>query len=161
MAYASNQVIGQGSFGRVFLVRLVGGAGLLLHDENTDGGTFFAMKVLRKPDVARRHQVENALAERRILASLDHPLLLKLRFAFQTPEKLYLVTDYCQGGELFFHLKRLRRISLSMVRFLAAELVLALGYLHDRDIIYRDLKVRSMCASMRAYWKGRAAWEWS
>merc|ERR1712176_1028277 len=60
--------------------------------------------------------------------------------AFQTPDKLYLVSDYCPGGELFFHLSRFRRFPERVARFYAAELLLALGHLHKRGIIYRDLK---------------------
>jgi serum/glucocorticoid-regulated kinase 2 len=65
---------------------------------------------------------------------------MKLHYAFQSPEKLYLVLDYCPGGELFFHLSRFRRFPERVARFYAAELLLALGHLHKRGIIYRDLK---------------------
>ena len=65
---------------------------------------------------------------------------MKLHYAFQTPEKLYLVLDYCPGGELFFHLSRIRRFPERVARFYAAELLLAIGHLHKRGIIYRDLK---------------------
>lgn len=65
---------------------------------------------------------------------------MKLHYAFQTPDKLYLVLDYCPGGELFFHLSRFRRFPERVARFYAAELLLALGHLHKRGIIYRDLK---------------------
>jgi serum/glucocorticoid-regulated kinase 2 len=60
--------------------------------------------------------------------------------ALQTRDKLYLVTDYIPGGELFFWLKRDRVFSQSRVRLYAAELVLALEHLHDHDVVYRDLK---------------------
>lgn len=65
---------------------------------------------------------------------------MRLHYAFQTPEKLYLVLDYCPGGELFFHLSRIRRFPERVARFYAAELLLAIGHLHKRGIIYRDLK---------------------
>jgi serine/threonine protein kinase len=65
---------------------------------------------------------------------------MKLHYAFQSPDKLYLVLDYCPGGELFFHLSRFRRFPERVARFYAAELLLALGHLHKRGIIYRDLK---------------------
>mmetsp|Transcript_13671 Transcript_13671/g.22785 ORF Transcript_13671/g.22785 Transcript_13671/m.22785 type:complete len:84 (-) Transcript_13671:2100-2351(-) len=69
------------------------------------------MKVLRKSEVIRRHQVEHTLTERSILAEINHPFILSLQFAFHTEHKLYMVTDYCPGGELFFHLKKLRRFT--------------------------------------------------
>lgn len=52
--------------------------------------------MLKKSDVARKQQVEHAQAERRILAALSHPFIVSLKFAFQTSDKLYIVTDYCQ-----------------------------------------------------------------
>ena len=74
------------------------------------------------------------------MAKIDHPFIVKLHFAFQTPAKVYLVMDFVNGGELFFHLKREGRFSEDRVRFYAAECVLALEHLHSRGIIYRDLK---------------------
>jgi serum/glucocorticoid-regulated kinase 2 len=65
---------------------------------------------------------------------------MKLHYAFQTEERLYLVLDYCPGGELFFHLSRFRRFPERVARFYSAELLLAIGHLHKRGIIYRDLK---------------------
>ncbi len=123
----------------------------------------YAMKVLRKSDVVKRHQVEHTLTERYILATVRHPFILSLRHAFQTNDKLYMVTDYCPGGELFFHLKRLRRFTegisfylaifscldtywfvcykfLGMMRFYSAQISVALAHLHSHDIVYRDLK---------------------
>jgi serine/threonine protein kinase len=90
-----------GSFGKVFLVRPSRGP----------QSEVYAMKVLRKADVIKRHQVEHTLTERFILATIRHPFILSLRHAFQTADKLYMVTDYCPGGEIFFHLKRLRRFT--------------------------------------------------
>lgn len=122
------KVLGKGSFGKVFLVRLL------------VTGELYAMKVLKKSDVVRRRQVEHTKAERRIMGGVDHPFIVSLRFAFQSAYKLYMVTDYCRGGELFFHLKKFRCFPETMVRFFVAELVLALAHLHSLDIVYRDLK---------------------
>lgn len=65
---------------------------------------------------------------------------MKLYYAFQTTDKLFLVLDYCPGGELFFHLSRYRRFQEPVARFYAAELLLAIGHCHKKGIIYRDLK---------------------
>jgi len=65
---------------------------------------------------------------------------MKLHYSFQTPDKLYLVMDYINGGELYFHLQRDRNLTLERTRFYAAEVVSALEYLHGNAIIYRDLK---------------------
>jgi len=75
------RVLGKGSFGKVFLVRLIA------------TGQVYALKVLKKSEVVRRRQVEHTKAERRIMGGIDHPFVVALRFAFQTADKLYMVTD--------------------------------------------------------------------
>jgi len=121
-------VIGKGSFGKVMQVR------------KKDTGQVYAMKILRKDAIIARNQVRNAKSERAILQKMQHPFLVGLKFAFQTEDKLYLVLDYVNGGELFFHLQKERRFSEERVRLYAAEIVLGLGFLHGTNIIYRDLK---------------------
>ena len=98
------------------------------------------MKILRKTHLVKRRQIERTRTERKVLSVVDHPFIMKLHYAFQTEDKLYLVLDYCPGGELFFHLSRFRRFPERVARFYAAELLLAIGHLHKRGIIYRDLK---------------------
>lgn len=122
------KVIGKGSFGKVLLV------------SKKDTGALYAMKVLKKEALIKRNQVQHTRAERRILRTCDCPFIVKMHYAFQTAEKLYLVLDYLPGGELFYHLKRERRFVEERVKLYAAELVLALEHLHSRDIVYRDLK---------------------
>mmetsp|Transcript_9051 Transcript_9051/g.19293 ORF Transcript_9051/g.19293 Transcript_9051/m.19293 type:complete len:978 (-) Transcript_9051:1439-4372(-) len=125
------RVLGRGSFGRVVLVQKRYGL--------SQGG-LYAMKILRKSHLVRRRQIERTKTERKVLSKLDHPFIMKLYYAFQNNEKLYLVLDYCPGGELFFHLSRYRRFQEPVARFYAAELLLALGHCHKHGIIYRDLK---------------------
>ena len=67
----------------------------------------YAMKVLSKYTVEKRKQVEHTKTERRILEMVKHPFLLDLNYAFQTDEKLYMITEFAPGGELFFHLKQM------------------------------------------------------
>ena len=66
--------------------------------------------------------------------------MVKLHYAFQSPETLYFVTDFLNGGELFFHLCNEIRFSEERAKFYAAEMVLALSHLHSQGVIYRDLK---------------------
>jgi len=98
------------------------------------------MKIMNKADIIRKGQVEHILTEHRVLCRISHPFIVKLHYAFQTPSQLYLVLDFAGGGELFFHLSRLRMFSERMTTFYAAEIACALNYLHELDIIYRDLK---------------------
>jgi serine/threonine protein kinase len=67
------------------------------------------MKALKKSEVEKRKQVDHTMSERKIMAVIHCPFILRLRYAFQTSHKLFMVTDYCSGGELFFHLKKMRR----------------------------------------------------
>jgi len=122
------KVIGRGSFGKVMQVRYKG-------DKKV-----YAMKILRKKAIVARNQVEHTKSERKILQALQHPFLMKLRFAFQTEAKLYFVLDYYRGGELFFHLKKRRKFVEAEAMIFVAEVAMALGHLHHLDIIYRDLK---------------------
>ena len=72
--------------------------------------------------------------------------LQQLKYSFQTPDRLCFVMEYVNGGELFFHLSRERVFSEERTRFYGAEIISALGYLHENNIVYRDLKVSSLCA---------------
>lgn len=128
--FESLRVLGKGSYGKVFLVR----------HKDTGGDKLYAMKMLRKEHVLNRNQVEHTKTERNVLEHVSHPFIVSLHYAFQTPKKLYLVLDYCPGGELFFHLSRAGRFSEGRTRFYTCELLLALEYLHSLNIIFRDLK---------------------
>jgi len=121
-------VIGKGSFGKVLQVK------------KKDDGKIYAMKVLRKEAIIQRKQVLHTKYEKNILQKIQHPFIVKLYYAFQTNDKLYMVMDFINGGELFFHLKKEGRFSEERVKLYAAEIVLALLHLHSLDIVYRDLK---------------------
>jgi len=88
------KVVGKGSFGKVLLVRKM------------DDKKIFAMKILDKATIVEKEEVEHTRSEKSILTKLDHPFLIKLHYSFQTPEKLYLIMDFVNGGELFFHLQQ-------------------------------------------------------
>lgn len=122
------KVIGKGNFAKVMQVR------------KKDTGRIYAMKILDKEKLIARDQLEHTRTERRVLQLLRHPFLVNLVYAFQTVDKLYMVIDFVNGGELFFHLKRDKRFKESRARFYACEILLALEHLHKHDVIYRDLK---------------------
>ncbi|XP_069608420.1 serine/threonine-protein kinase Sgk2 [Ranitomeya imitator] len=123
------KVIGKGSFGKVLLAK------------RKSDNKFYAVKVLQKKTILKRKEQSHIMAERNVLlTNLKHPFLVGLHFSFQTPEKLYFVLDYVNGGELFFHLQRERSFLEPRARFYSAEVASAIGYLHSQNIIYRDLK---------------------
>ncbi|KAL1770401.1 ribosomal protein S6 kinase alpha-2, partial [Sigmodon hispidus] len=124
------KVLGQGSYGKVFLVRKILGS---------DAGQLYAMKVLKKATLKVRDRVRSKM-ERDILAEVSHPFIVKLHYAFQTEGKLYLILDFLRGGDLFTRLSKEVMFTEEDVKFYLAELALALDHLHGLGIIYRDLK---------------------
>jgi serine/threonine protein kinase len=133
------KVIGKGSFGKVFLVK----------EHQT--GEMFALKVLRKDNIIKRNQVEHTKTERSVLGYCKHPFIVSMNMAFQSKDKLYFVLDYCAGGELFFHLGKLGKFPEPRARFYAAEIILAISYVHSLDIIYRDLKPENVLLDARGH----------
>ena len=71
----------------------------------------------------------------------NHPFLVGLHSCFQTESRLFFVIEFVRGGDLMFHMQRQRRLPEEHARFYSAEICLALNYLHERGIIYRDLKL--------------------
>ncbi|XP_037081808.1 ribosomal protein S6 kinase 2 beta-like [Pollicipes pollicipes] len=124
------KVLGQGSFGKVFLVRKITGS---------DVGTLYAMKVLKKATLKVRDRLRTK-KERDILADVQHPFVVKLHYAFQTEGKLYLILDFLRGGDLFTRLSKEIMFTEEDVKFYLAELALALDHLHSLGVMYRDLK---------------------
>ena len=100
----------------------------------------FALKVLKKDNIIKRNQVEHTRTERSVLGYVKHPFIVGLNMAFQSKDKLYFVLDYCAGGELFFHLGKVGKFAEQRACFYAAEITLAIEYVHNLDIVYRDLK---------------------
>ena len=122
------KLVGKGSFGKVILVKYF------------ENNKIYAMKILKKEDIIKRNQVNHTKTERLILEKLNHPFIAKLKFAFQDEQKLYLVTEFMQGGELYFHLKRNSYFKEKAVKFYMSQILLAIEYLHNNGYIYRDLK---------------------
>lgn len=125
------KLIGKGTFGQVFQVR------------KKDTQRVYAMKVLSKKVIVQKKEVQHTVGERNILvrtAMTHSAFIVGLKFSFQTPTDLYLVTDYMSGGELFWHLQKEGRFHEARAKFYIAELILALQHLHQHDIVYRDLK---------------------
>lgn len=123
--------LGKGSYGTVLLVK------------HKATGRLFAQKQLRKAHLTvHKKLVEQTKTERVILENVNrHPFVVKLYYAFQDHEKLYLILEYAQGGELFHHLAMERMFTEEVAAFYMAEMVLALEHLHRSvGVVYRDLK---------------------
>jgi len=99
---------------------------------------------MRKENIIAKNQVAHTRDEKSILQRIKHPFIVNLHYAFQTPEKLYMILDFVNGGELFFHLKKSGKFPESRVRLYAAEISSALIHLHHNGIVYRDLKPENL-----------------
>lgn len=122
------RTLGTGSFGRVHLVRSI------------HNGRYYAIKVLKKRQIVKMKQVDHTNNERKILKMVQHPFLIRMWGTFQDSRNLFIVMDYIEGGELFSLLRKSQRFPNPVAKFYAAEVTLALEYLHFHNIIYRDLK---------------------
>lgn len=125
-------LVGKGGFGKVLLVR---------HRAEPD--SLYAMKVMKKSVLASRNAVRDAQIERDVLAMLGHyecPFIVRLHAAFQTEKRVYLVMDFAAGGEIMFHLRQQAMLSEDQARFYAAELLVALEFLHSKRVLHRDIK---------------------
>ena len=126
------RTLGTGSFGRVHL------------SQSRHNNRYYAIKVLKKTEVVRLKQVEHTNNEKHILESVAHPFLVNLWGTFQDSANLYMVMDYVPGGELFSVLRKSKRFPDHVAKFYAIEVTLALEYLHNKNIIYRDLKPENL-----------------
>ena len=122
------KLIGKGSFAKVYIVR------------NKYNKKIYSMKKLDKPFIKQTKQEQHIINERILLSKMNNPFLVKLYCCFQDNEHLYFIMEFIQGGELFFHLHRETRFDDEKTRFYIAELILALNFLHQNKIIYRDIK---------------------
>eukprot|EP00913_Durusdinium_trenchii_P012935 g12147.t1 len=126
---------------RIVRVVGVGGSGRVLQARHKPTGQYRAVKVMSKERLFQQEQrLQRVITEKRILARLQHPFVVSLHWAFQTTTHLFLVLDFCGGGELFFHMLHRGRFEEPDGKFYFSEILLGLEYLHSQQVLYRDLK---------------------
>ena len=122
------KLLGRGSFGQVCLVRL------------KINNKLYAMKILDKKLLKERNQELHTKSERDLMVKINCPFIVNIKSAFQDEKYLYIISDFMQGGDLFYHMHETSIFDFELAQFYTCELVLALEYLHNNNMIYRDLK---------------------
>jgi serine/threonine protein kinase len=125
-----------------------GGFGFVVHCKKKSTGRHYAMKIQTKIGLldCYKEDPQKVNMEKDAFASLQHPFIVNLYYAFQTPSLVLMVLDLADCGDLHGALTNApnQRLPEDRVRFYIAEMVLALGYLHQRGLIYRDLKPQNV-----------------
>ena len=137
------KLIGRGSFGQVLLVRLKANKKL------------YAMKILDKKTLKQRKQQIHTKTERDLMVKINCPFIVNIKSAFQDEVNLYIVSEFLQGGDLFFHLHEKRNVVFpeEKAKFYVIELVVALDFLHKNNMVYRDLKPENILLDSQGHVK--------
>ncbi|XP_020351600.2 cGMP-dependent protein kinase 1-like [Oncorhynchus kisutch] len=133
--------LGVGGFGRVELVTT-------LHH-----GKYFAMKRVSKKHIVAKRQEEHVLFEKRILKAIKSDFIVRLHSAFKDTRYIYMIMEFCVGGEIWTKLKEVGRFDEPIAVFCAACVVEAYAYLHKKGIMYRDLKPENLMLDAKGYVK--------
>jgi len=132
-------VIGRGGFGKVWRV------------EQRKTGTQYAMKEMSKARIITKKSVNSVINERKLLATLKHPFLINMQYAFQDRENIYLVCDLLTGGDLRYHIGKKRRFNEEQTKFMIACMILGLEYMHLQGVIHRDIKPENIVMEENGY----------
>jgi serine/threonine protein kinase len=97
--------------------------------------------------------VLNTKLEKEIMLDVDNPFLINLIYLLQNELRLYFVMPFINGGELFQILKKKKRLDEETIKFYSAQMVMAIGHLHSKDIIHRDLKLENILVAEDGYIK--------
>lgn len=122
------QVLVKGSFGKVFLVR------------RKSDNEFLVLKILKRRDIGVKNLLSCTIAEKSLMKDIDHPFILHLQDSYDDRTRVYLLTEFCPGGNISQRIKKDRRFDLNTTKIFAAELVLAIQYIHESlNMIHRDI----------------------
>ena len=132
-------IIGRGGFGKVWKVRL------------KKTSEYFALKEMSKMKIIDRRSELSIMSERALLSKLNNPFIVNMYFTFQDFSNLYLVMDLLTGGDLRYHIAKKKRFSERETKFFIANMLLALEYIHSKNIIHRDIKPENLVLELNGY----------
>lgn len=136
------RVIGRGSYAKVFQV------------EYKPTSKIYAMKVIKKEIITDEEDIDWVQTEKHVFEiASNHPFLVGLHSCFQTPSRLFFVIEFINGGDLMYHMQRQCRLPEDHAKFYAAEICIAMNFLHERQIVYRDLKLDNVLMDLEGHIK--------
>ncbi|KAM7543091.1 hypothetical protein Aperf_G00000012229 [Anoplocephala perfoliata] len=136
------RVIGRGSYAKVFQV------------EYKPTCKIYAMKVIKKEIITDEEDIDWVQTEKHVFEiASNHPFLVGLHSCFQTPSRLFFVIEFINGGDLMYHMQRQCRLPEDHAKFYAAEICIAMNFLHERQIVYRDLKLDNVLMDLEGHIK--------
>jgi len=133
--------LGKGSFGHVTLMQH-------RRTKNT-----YALKAVNKTQIVQTGQQSHIMSEKKVMAAMNHPFLIKLYKTFQDNDRLYFLLEPSLGGELFSVLREKTFFSENTARFYAGSVVCAFEYMHNMNFIYRDLKPENLLLDSKGVMK--------
>lgn len=137
--------IGKGGFGRVWKIQPRN------RTIASPSNVYFALKEMSKIKIYMKKSVQSIMNERKYLEMLNYPFLINMHYAFESEDSLYIVMDFLSGGDLRYHLCKRLRFSEKEIKFIVANILLALQYIHKNHIIHRDLKPENLVFDSKGY----------
>ena len=135
------KLLGRGSFGQVILARL------------KINKKLYAVKILDKSLLKERKQEVHTKTERDLMVKINCTFIVNIKSAFQDEKYLYIVSDFMQGGDMYYHMHEARILNLELTQFYISEIILALEHLHKNNMVYRDLKPENILLDSKGHIK--------
>lgn len=139
--YIIMKTLGTGSFGRVVMAK------------QKSSPKLYAIKVMEKINIIKTKQLAHTISEIRFLDALNFPFMVHLDFFFKNNVYVFLVMPFVAGGEMFYHLRNVKKFDENMCKFYAAQVILSFEYIHYLGIVYRDLKPENILIETDGYLK--------
>ena len=144
-------VVGKGGFGKVWKVckRYYGGSSSSSSSNRKEN--VFALKEMSKAKIFHKKSIHLIQNERIFLEKLNFVLLTNMHYAFETNDYLYIVMDYLSGGDLRYHLCKGIEYTETQIKFIIANIILSLQYIHSKRIFHRDIKPENLVFDSNGY----------